>query len=266
MAYIEKRFEGINTTEYEIRFNGHYGAKGEKRAPKVKRTKEQIKRQNQINKENRVRRVIQANFYPNDYWITLNYPAGTRKPYKDVKEDFDKFLRVLRKEYKTRGEPLKYVYRVEIGKHGGIHIHLLINRIYGADLLVRKCWKWRVHFEHLYEDEGYSRLAEYLTKELPEETKKYEQMEFISTADIKAMSKYGTSRNLVRPEPEVKKYKRKTVRKLLTDGPIAKPGYVIDKQSIQVGINQFTGTSYVRYREVRVVTIERKIKERADGG
>ena len=261
MAYIEKAYHGINTIEHEVHFNGRYGAKGDKRAPKTKKTKEQIARQNQINKENRVRRTIQANFYPNDYWITLQYPRGTRKPYTEVKQDFDRFVRRLRTEYKTRGEPLKMMYRIEIGKRGGIHCHILINRIWGADLLVSKCWNGKIYFTHLREDEGYRKLAAYLTKDLPElETRMYEQMGFLDQSDIKAMRKYGCSRNLKKPEPEVKRYKRRTVRKLLTQGPKARPGFAIDKESIQVGINQYTGTSYFRYSEVRIKPLERRLK------
>lgn len=254
--YTKKTYVGINTIEYEFNWNGRYGAKGEKRAPKVKRTPEQIERQNQVNKENRVRRVIQANFYPNDYWITLKYPAGTRKPYKEVKEDFDKFLRQLRKEYRTRGEPLKYLYRIEIGKRGGIHIHFLINRIWGADILVKKCWPGHAHFTHLYEDGGYRKLASYLTKPLPQD----KQLGFIADEDVKALSKYGSSRNLLRPEPEKKDYRRRTVRKLLIDGPVATPGFYIDKESISVGVNKYTGYTYLKYSETRIKPLERVLK------
>lgn len=257
--YIKKIFKAINTNEYEINWKGNYGAKGEKRAKRIKRTPEQIERQNQINKENLVRRTIQANFYPNDYWITLNYPSGTRKPYKDVKEDFGKFTRQLRKEYRTRGEPLKFMYRIEIGRMGGIHIHFLVNRTWGADLLIQKCWPGRVHFTHLREEGGYRKLASYLTKPLPADSK-YKQMGFIDDMDIKAMSKYGSSRNLIRPEPEKKEYRRRTVRKLIADGPVATPGYYIDKESIVIGINQYTGYSYMKYTEIRIKQIERPLK------
>ena len=260
MAYIEKRYKGINTIEHEIIWNGHYGQKGEKRAPKKKRTPEQIARQNQINKENRVRRSIQANFYPNDYWITLNYPQGTRKPYKDVKYDFDIFARSLRKEYRIRGEPLKYLYRIEIGKLGGIHIHFLINRIWGTDLLVQKTWPGgRSHFTHLREEGGYRRLAAYLTKPLPYEKEVYLKLG-MDEKDIKAMTKYGCSRNLEHPEPERKSYRKKTVRRLLTEGPKPSPGFYIDKESVHIGINPYTGTSYMSYSEIRLEQIERCLK------
>lgn len=260
MAYTRKKYTGINTTEYEYYFKGKYGAKGEKRAPKQKRTPEQIARQNQINKENRVRRTIQDNFYPNDYWITLNYPKGTRKPYKDVKADFDAFIKRLRKEYRTRGEPLKFMYRIEIGTRGGIHIHIIINRIWGADLLVQKCWTGRCHFTHLYEDGGFRQLAAYLTKPLSEDCKRYKQLGFITDKDERAMSKYGSSRNLTRPAPEKKTYSRRTVRKLITEGPKPSPGYVIDKNSIHIGINPYTGYTYMHYSEVRIKQIERQLK------
>lgn len=265
--YIEKTYIGINAIEHEISYKGNYGAKGEKRAPKVKRTPEQIERQNRVNKENRVRRTIQANFCVNDYWTTLNYPAGTRKSYEEVRNDFNKFRRQLRTEYLKRGEELKYIARIEIGKRGGIHIHFLVNRIWGADLLIQKCWVGRCHFSHLYEDGGFRQLASYLTKELPEDSKRYKQMGFIDDADIRGMSTYIPSRNLVKPEPEKKEYKRRTVRKLLANGPVAKSGFYIDKESIHIGVNQYTGYTYMKYTEIRLEPIERQLKppEELDG-
>ena len=75
-----------NSVEYEIKYKGKYGAKGEKRAKRKKATPEQIKMQNQRNREKNVRRLIKANFGENDYWITLKYPKGTRLKIEDVKK------------------------------------------------------------------------------------------------------------------------------------------------------------------------------------
>lgn len=68
MAYWLDTFHFFNSIEYEFKFAGKYGAKGEKRMPKKKATPEQIKLQNQLNREIRVRRLIKANFFPEDLW------------------------------------------------------------------------------------------------------------------------------------------------------------------------------------------------------
>ena len=86
MIYISK-YTFYDSVEYEYKFAGNYGAKGEKRAKRRKATPEQMKRQNQWIKETKVRRLIKANFRPGDLWETLKYPKGTRKPFADVVDD-----------------------------------------------------------------------------------------------------------------------------------------------------------------------------------
>lgn len=259
MAYRADIYYGINNIEHYIRFAGKYGAKGEKRAKKKKATPEQVKRQNQINRENRLRRTIQANFYPNDVWVCLKYKKGTRLTIEQLKNDLcKKFIPALRKEYKKRCEQLKFIYRIEIGKHGGSHVHILINRIWGVDMLVQKCWGHCCNFTNIREEGGYRKLAAYIVKPLPEDG----QMSFMSAEDLSGYSKYtyNSSRNLVRPEPERKEYNRRTVKKLITEGIKAAQGYNIDKNSIRVGVNEYTGYSYIYYTETRVKLKERELK------
>lgn len=257
MAYTVKTFNLINSREHYLGWKGNYGAAGEKRAKRKKATPDQIKKQNQINRENHVRRTIKANFFPNDLWVCLKYPKGTRKEVEAVKKDFKKFIIAMRKEYKKRNEEFKYIYRLEVGKRGGIHIHILINRIWSTDLLVQKCWGPYCHFTNLYEQGDYRQLASYIVKPLPAESK---QLSFFDTKEIKQMTSYSCSRNLIHPEPEKKDYKRRTVKKLITEGPKAAPGYYIDKNSIRVGVNEHTGYSYMYYTEIRVKQLKRQIK------
>ena len=66
MAYWLDTWSFPNSIEYEYKWEGKYGAKGEKRCRKVNITPEQIRKQNQMNREVRVRRLIKANFYPED--------------------------------------------------------------------------------------------------------------------------------------------------------------------------------------------------------
>ena len=143
MAYRKDvwRFPGSN--EYEYKFIGNDGAKGEKRHKKQKASPEQIRKQNQRNKEKRIRRLIKANFKEGDMWVTLKYSKGTRKSIEEVKDNLTKFLNSMRTQYKKRGHALKFIYRMEVGAKGGVHIHILINRIDQAntDEIITKCWK-----------------------------------------------------------------------------------------------------------------------------
>ncbi len=248
-----------NSIEYEYKFAGKYGARGEKRKKKKKATPEQVEKQNQKNREKRMRRLIKANFIPGDIWATLKYPEGTQKPVKEVREDLKKFLASMRKKYKKRGENLKFIYRMEIGEKGGIHIHILVNRLRkkaDTDLIMQSLWRHgRVNYQSIYEAGGYRELAEYIVKKPKEEA--WEQLSLFPKKEQKHLVKYSSSRNLIRPRPERKEYKKRTVRELVENGPKPTPGYYIDKNSIAYGKNPFTGRSYYHYTEIRIGTRER---------
>lgn len=258
MGYRSDIYHFINSTEYEYKFAGKYGVKGEKRAKRRKTTPEQIRYQNQINRINRMRRLIKANFLPGDTWLCLKYQKGTRKSIEDVKKDVQKFTEGMRRDYKKRGgESLKWIRRIEIGKNAGIHVHMILNTIYGMELLVMKNWSYLYHMTTLREDGDYRQLASYIVKPAPEECG---QLSFIDTEDIKQTAAYSTSRNLVRPEPERKEYVRRTMKQLIKNGPVARKGFYIDKDSIRIGINKYTGYSYMYYTEIRINQVKRELK------
>lgn len=253
----------INSNEYEFKYPGKYGAKGEKRGKKKKATPQQIKKQNQLNREKKMRRLIKANFRPNDLWCTLKYPKGARPPIGQAKKDLKNFLSRMRTSRKKKGEAFKFICRKEIGDHGGIHIHILINRSgkkLDTDIEVQEAWRvGRVNFTTIHEFGGYKDLADYIVKPLDEE--ECEQLSLFSEKDKKELRCYSTSRNLIRPEPERSLFRRRTVRKLIEEGPKPTPGYYIDKNSIVSGVNRYTGMSYLHYTEVRIKEIRSGIDD-----
>lgn len=250
--YWKKTFVFRDSREIEITHAGRYGAKGERRLPKKKATPEQIQKQNQKNKEKRMRRLIKANFEEGDFFLTLKYFAGTRKPLEEVEKDLKRFIRSMRTAYRKRMEEMKYIYRIEIGRErGGIHIHMILNRIADTDKLVRAFWQQGIpSFEQLYKSGGFKALAEYITKPVPQDI--VGQLSLFDKAEKKKLVKYSTSRNLIRPEPIKKAYIRLTVRRILENGPQATKGFYIDKDSIEIGVNPVTGYSYIHYTELRL--------------
>jgi hypothetical protein len=251
MAYAKDTWFFKSSIEHEYKWMGRYGAKGEPRQPKRKATPEQVAKQNQWNREKKMRRLIKANFQPEDLWVTLKYPKGTRKPVEEVKKDCKRFLDAMRRAYLRQKVPLKYIYRMEVGRQGGIHIHILINRVRGkpdTDIIVQRAWKYgRASFESIYDRGGYQELAAYIVK-LPDEEVET-QLSLFPAEERKQFIKYSCSRNLDKPVPEHKEYARWTMRKILTEGPKPTEGYYIDPDSMVSGVNPYTGMSYLQYIE-----------------
>ena len=251
MAYDKKTFPFPGSIEHEYTYAGRYGAKGEKREKRKKATPEQVKKQNQSNREKKIRRLMKLNFHKDDLFATFKYPKGTRKPINEVEKDVERFLERMRYAYKKREAPFKYICRMEIGKKGGIHIHMVINRTRGepdTDVLIQQKWPHgRVNFQSLYESGGYHDLACYIVKQPDEDVEK--QLSLFPEDERKKLIKYSCSKNLARVEPEHKTYKHWTMRKIIEEGPTPTKGYYIDKDSIVCGINPVTGMSYLYYTE-----------------
>jgi len=261
MAYTKKEYISCNHIEYEFYYQGDYGSRGEKKKSE-KATPLKIKEYNHWQQEKRVRRLIQLNFFEDDYYTTLKYKAGTRKDIEALKKDIRKFLRSLKTKYKRAGRELKFIYRIEIGKQGGLHVHMIINRIPEADLLMKDSWKrasedtGSINFTTIKEENGFEGLAKYICKQPDEEIEG--QLKFTAQEESnKRIFAVSTSRNLKRPEPVKKKYNHWTMRKILENGPKPTPGFFIDKDSIVIGVNPFNGYTYYCYRESRINPITR---------
>ena len=256
MALGVTTYDCGDVIEHEYNFMGKYGVKGEKRAPHKKATPDQIAKQNTANKVKRVRRIILLNFHPWDMWLTLKYPRGTRKTSKEVLDDVKEWTDKLRPKYRKVGEELKWIRRIEIGRYGGIHVHILVNRprnIKDPDLVFKKLWgRAGINFQSLREEGGYEQLASYLCKKGDNEVEG--QLSFLPEEDRKRCLSYSTSKNLVRPEDvrTRKKYSHWTMRRIIENGPEPREGYYIDKNSIRTGINPFTGMSYYNYAEIKI--------------
>ena len=251
MAFYYEKYRIGKWIEHEYKFAGNFGKKGEKRQKKEKPTPEQMQLYNRINKAKRIRRTIGLNFEPADYWITLTYKNGKGMVMARIKKDMENFRERMKRAYKKRGAGLKWMQVIEIGKKGGLHIHILLNRIQDTDLLVAMHWTYgHAYFKPLYEEGQYEQLSSYIAKLPPEQDggKKREECMQELTDDNYSFS---SSRNLVRPEPDERKvYTRRTMERAIKEGPKPTPGYYVDKDSIRIGVNKITGWSYMYYTEL----------------
>lgn len=234
LTYI---FDGsIEVYEY---LDGRYGAPGAKREKKKKPSEEQIRKRNQWNKERKARHRLKRWFKENDYLALLTFKKEERPPnMKAAKKCYSDALKKIRREYKKRGQPFRWIRNIEVGPRGAWHIHMIVNRIPDTDLILKKAWPYgKVTFKHLYEDGGFEDLAGYITK-TPETANRYKE-NLIETD-------YNCSKNIPLPEPKIKRLTR------WKKEPKPKEGYYIEKETYHEGINPVTGYKYRYYTQVEL--------------
>lgn len=222
--YTRKRYvtrQGILVEEYH---SPRYMAPGEERRPRKKVTPEQVRKNNQREKEKRIRILLMENFSPMDYHTVLTYRKDERpSDYRECKGHLQNLLRKLRDRYRKTGAELKWVANIEVGSRGAWHIHLILNRIEGIDVMMAKLWPYGRPRHVLIEDaEGISRLASYISK----------KSETLDEEEIKGFSR---SRNLKMPKAQKKHFRRwKTWNREKVRIP---KGYYLDKNSVEEWID-----------------------------
>lgn len=241
--YGKKIFRFTNAIEVREYHSARYGAPGQERIKKTKPTPEQMEKINQANRERKARHKLWEYFDTNDYFSCLTYRRDARPPdMAAAKEDFRQFIRIVRKEYKKRGEVLRWMRNIEVGTKNGWHIHLVINRIPDTDVIMAAAWQHgKVMNELMYEKGGFRELAAYITK-----TPKTDPR--LKEAD------YSASRNMPLPPPETRLYRH---WKTWKDIKIPKGFYLVE-DSVHESINPVTGYPYREYILLRINRISRR--------
>lgn len=238
MPYVIRTTKAGKTIEIEKYYTSRYGKKGMKRKDRVKPTKEEQKKINLKNTIKNLRILLNANFKGGDYHVILGYKKEERpKTVEEMRKDIDKFLRLLRNEYRKQGMVLKYIHVMEVGKRGARHHHLVINQI--DPRIISKCWeKGRVQFFPLDDSGQYRLLAEYLTKNA-------------KSSDAIQKKAYNSSKNLYRPEPE---YTIVTHRDFFRAEARPIKGYYVDKDTVQKGIHspEYGALGFFRYTLIKI--------------
>lgn len=192
-------------------------------------------------------RLINENFVPGDFWVTLHYEKDNRpQSFEEARAQLSSFLIKLRSLYKKSGKEIKYLKTTAIGSRGGVHHHIIINR--GVDTRkISFLWREHIkasisarppHYVELYEDREYSSLAAYI----------YNQAKGMEE-DYKNARHWVGSRNLKKPQ---------VIKDEIIEGikwkepPTAPRGYYIDKDSIKAGCNPISNKPYLFYRAVKI--------------
>ena len=224
-----------NSIEVMEKHTGRYGAPGMSRTKRKKPTPEQMAKQNQWKKERDIRWLLKENFDEHDYWMTLTYRREERPASLEAaKVQVQKFLRQMRSWYKRQGTDMKYIVITEYGSKGGVHHHIVVNRIPGADMEMAKKWPYGTpQYALLYLQGDFRKLASYIAKEpVNEKTKKW----------------YSRSRNLRKPQMKKQIMKRKT----FSQEPFVPKGFYLEKETLYSGINPITGHPYRYYTLVKI--------------
>lgn len=212
--------------------------KGIIRQPMRKKTKEEMQEANRRQTARKLERKLNANFRPGDWHIVLTYRREGRPDPEGAQIRLKKMIDGLRREYKKRGQALKYIVATEY-KSKSIHHHLILNNVNDgkettADM-VRRLWKENGNpkFVQLYDTGEYSQLADYLIKETERTFRE-------NSSPVR--QRYSCSRNLKEPKKRVR-MKRNVVWK---QEPRPRPGYYIVPGSLYNGFDRF-GYPYQRY-------------------
>lgn len=237
--------------EISKHYSGRYGAPGQPRQKARERTPEEMAKQNHWRRCRDLRRLIELNFEPGDWHVTLNCRQEERPTKEEAPKVIRDFLGAMRRGYKKQGWELKYVITCEVGERGAVHWHIVINNCHSGSCdtakLIRDNWtRGRAYFSPLDDSGDYSKLADYMVKEAARRIDKGETIEKMS---------YSRSRNLIKPVE-----KREKVR---ATGWKAEPkipeGWELVPGSLLNGINKYTNLPYQHY------TIRRKEKTDAGG-
>lgn len=240
------RFRHGDIIEVEEFHDGRYGGPGQGRAKKKKPTEEQMREINAQNKAKRCRHRLLEYFAPGDIWATWTYKVGERpEDMKAALKDFQDAMRYVRKEYKKRGQEVRWIRNIEQGTKGAWHIHLIINEIGDTASIIQRAWKkggtWFTEIrKSKFYDEDFSKLANYMTKD--EHTREPKQDGTPGKPRLRAAN-YRTSRNMPLPEPKVDRLER------WKPEPKPQKGYYIAK--IYEGITPL-GFRYRRYTMIRL--------------
>lgn len=219
------------------------------RRPRYKPTDEAQAKYNAKVAERKLVRLIHANFTERDYSVTLTYDdCHLPESDEETKRHGRNFLARLRRLYKRRGVKCRYILVSARGKRGGrAHHHLIVSGGVPAGE-IKELWAFgRCRCENLeFDIDGVAALTDYILKQ----------------AEIWS-KRWCCSRNLVRPEPDVRD-DRVTARDAYTladrgTSPARLyelagrlwPGYQLSGVQSQ-NLNEINGGAYFTLRLIRV--------------
>lgn len=215
--------------------SGRIGTKDQRKG-KVEATADRVKRWQDKRAEDICWGYLEENFQPGDCLFTPTYPPGTRKTSAEVRNDMAEFRKRLRKVYRKKGIPFKYIMSVGRGKRGAIHSHWILPKI--DTELLEMAWQDVAgtlfcpyplcNVKHLDRSGDWTKLAAYIVKN---------GLETFRSGDPIYKRRYLTSQNLKKPRIKVEIIKAGWWK----PEPRVPKGFTLMKDSLR---NDFTGSGF----------------------
>ena len=211
----------------KMSFGGSKGRRGSKSKP----TSAAVMRHNDRLAVRNLTMLLNANFYPGDWFATLTYEEAVSP--EQARRDIENFVRRMKREYKKLGKEFYYIHVTEY-ENKRIHHHIVMNYIDAG--IINRQWKCgMVRLTGLDRTRNYKDLAEYMIKET---------QKTFRHPDNATRRRWNGSRNLKRP---VMKREIVDARTLNEEEPKPFKGYAIDPDSIHRYEHPFTGMEHVEY-------------------
>ena len=215
----------------------YQGARSTPRRKKGNVTPASVKKANDRNARNKLRRLLNSNFKDGHTFATLTYRDDTLPlTLREVRNDMSVFRRRLR----AKAPDVKFVYVIELGADNRLHVHIVLD-LPANSQIPEACWnKGHVNVKPMYGNGQYADLANYMIKST-EDTKTY-----AASLGEKHTQKYTCSRNLQKPEVHTE---------IITEREVMEPpeeitGYYIDKNSQYANISAdgylYAGCTYIK--------------------
>ena len=223
--HLRRKYRMPNSIEV-VEFNSaKCPGKSRSRRPKSAPTCEAQARNNQRRKQRACSRMVETYFNEDDGALTLTW-AKEKRP-ADMQEAlkiFGKFVRWLKREYAKRCYELFWIRNIEVGPRGAWHVHMIVNRIDGMELLINDWWTKNcggVFLQYLrnWRHQGKD-IGEYISKTA-------------RTSSEVVESSWGHSRNV----KKVKGEDKKITGQRMTDKPRVPKGWYLDENTLHSGEN-----------------------------
>lgn len=238
MPYVLEHCTAGNTEEYGKYYSARYG-KRSGRSENLHPTKETVRKSNLRKAEKDLRRLMNNNFRDYiDALVTLDFAPEVRpESYEELRKRMQNFLQRLRRVYKKRKLPLRFIWVAEIGPKGGMHVHMMLSNVNART--VAATWKdGATHVDCLWSHGQYSKIASYFLK--------YHQ-KTEETIGRHLGRSWNPSQNLKKPVVTKTIISARSFREKIRE----KKGYQLDKSSVRRGVSEYTGLPYLSYTFVR---------------